>query len=74
MADWLATGGEKSFSCLFCFIFSSVNYNEHAVKGKKNTWSLAEEKDFWLLCEEKAIADLLDKCVTSAGASRPFKL
>ena len=24
-----------SFSCLFCFIFSSVNYNEHAVKGKK---------------------------------------
>ena len=24
-----------SFSCLFCFIFSLVNYNEHAVKGKK---------------------------------------
>ena len=72
MADWLATAGEKSFSCLFCFIFSSVNYNEHAVKGQKNIWSLAEEKDFWLLCEEKAIADLLDKCVTSAGVSRPF--
>ena len=24
-----------SFSCLFCFIFSLVNYNEHAVKGKQ---------------------------------------
>ena len=36
-ADWQATGGEKLFtniynpfsiSCLFCFIFSSLNYNE----------------------------------------------
>ena len=42
--DWQATGGEKlftnynafSFPCLFCFIFfSSLKYNEHAVKGKK---------------------------------------
>ena len=40
---WQATGGEKlfinynafSFPCLFCFIFSSLKYNEHAVKGKK---------------------------------------
>ena len=43
--DWQATGGEKlfinynafSFPCLFCFIFSSLKYNEHAVKGKKET-------------------------------------
>ena len=40
-ADWQATGGEElfinafSFSCLFCFIFSSLNYNELTVKGKK---------------------------------------
>jgi len=42
------------------------------LKAKRNTWSLAEEKDFLLLCKERAIADLLDKCMTSAGASRPF--
>ena len=39
-------------------------------KGKKNVWSRAEEKDYLLLCKEKQIADLLDKCVTSAGESR----
>ena len=39
-------------------------------KGKKNVWSSAEEEDFLLLCKEKQIADLLDKCVTSAGVSR----
>ena len=42
--DWQATGEEKLFTnynafscpCLFCFIFfSSLKYNEHAVKGKK---------------------------------------
>ena len=41
--DWQATGEEKlftnytafSFPCLFCFIFSSLKYNEHVVKGKK---------------------------------------
>ena len=37
---------------------------------KKNVWSSAEEKDFLLLYKEKQIADLLDKCVTSAGVSR----
>ena len=42
------------------------------MKVKRNTWSIAEEKDFLLLCKEKAITDLLDKCVTSAGVSRPF--
>ena len=45
------------------------------LKAKRKTWSIAEEKDFLLLCKEKAIADLLDKCVTSAGVvgvSRPF--
>ena len=42
--DWQATGGKKlftnynafSFPCPFCFNFSSLKYNEHAViKGKK---------------------------------------
>ena len=46
------------------------------LKVKRNTWSIAEEKVFLLLCKDKAITDLLDKCVTSAGVSRPlnFKL
>ena len=39
-------------------------------KEKKNVWSSAEEKDFLLLCKEKQIADLLNKCVTSAGVRR----
>ena len=39
-------------------------------KEKKNVWSSDEEKDFLLLYKEKQIADLLDKCVTSAGESR----
>ena len=43
------------------------------LKVKRNqAWSIAEEKDFLLLCKEKAITDLLDKCVTSACVSRPF--
>ena len=43
------------------------------LKVKRNqAWSIAEEKDFLLFCKEKAITDLLDKCVTSAGVSRPF--
>ena len=42
------------------------------LKAERNTWSVAEENDFLLLCKEKAIADLLDKCVTSADVSRPF--
>ena len=41
--NWQATAGEKLFTnynafsspCLFCFSFSSLKYNEHAVKGKK---------------------------------------
>ena len=36
-------------------------YNEHADKGKRNTWSTAEAKDSLLLCKERAIADLEDK-------------
>ena len=44
------------------------------LKVKRNTWSIAEENDFLLLYKEKAITNLLDKCVTSAGVSRPFKL
>ena len=39
-------------------------------KEKKNVWSSAEERDFLPLCKEKQIADLLDKCVTSAGVRR----
>ena len=31
-------------------------------KAKRNTWSAAEEKDFLLLCKERAIVDLEDKC------------
>ena len=80
MADWQVTGGENLFTnttrfrfLVYCALFfSSLNYNELAVKGKRNTWSIAEEKDFLLLCKEKAIADLLDKFVTSAGVTRPF--
>ena len=62
------------FRFLVCFalFFALLNYNELAVKGKKKNLSIAEKKDFLLLCEEKSIADLLDKCVTSAGVSRPF--
>ena len=83
-SDWQTTGGEKSFTnttrfhflVYFALFFSSLNYNELAsslpLKAKRNTWFIAEEKDFLLLCKEKAIADLLDKCVTSAGVSRPF--
>ena len=37
-------------------------HNEHADKGKRNTWSTAEEKDFLLLCKERVITDLEDKC------------
>ena len=36
-------------------------YNERADKGKRNTWSTAEENDFLLLCKERAMADLEDK-------------
>ena len=43
-----------------------------SLKAERNTWSIAEEKDFLLLCKEKVIAGLLDKCGTSAGVSRPF--
>ena len=79
--DWQATGGEKlftnynafSFPCLFCFIFfSSLKYNEHAVKGKKKHLVHRGGKDFVLVSKKKARTDLLDKCVTSAGVSRPF--
>ena len=79
-ADWQATGGEKLFTNTTCFRFlvyfpffflSSITMSS-PLKAKRNTWSIAEEKDFLLLCKEKAIADLLGECVTSAGASRPF--
>ena len=52
-------------------VFSSLKYNK-PLKVKRNTWSIAEEKVFLLLCMDKAITDLLDKCVSSAGVSRPF--
>ena len=79
-ADWQATGGEKLFtnttrfvflSILLYFFLRSVTMSS-PLKAKRNTWSIVEEKDFLLLCKEKAIADLLDKCVTSAAVSRPF--
>ena len=59
------------YSALF---FSSLKHKEHALKVKRNTWSIAAEKDFFLFCKEKAITDFVDKCVRSAGVSRPFKL
>ena len=76
--DWQATlrggGGELftnynafSFPCLF---FSSLKYNDHSVKGKEKHLVHRGGKDFLLLCKEKAITDLLDKCVTSVGVSR----
>ena len=80
-ADWQATGGEKLFTnttrfrflVYFALFFFSLNYNELAVKGKKKHL-VHRGKDFLLLCKGKATADLLDKCLTSAGVSRPFKL
>jgi len=42
-------------------------YNEHADKGKRNTWSTAEEKDFLLLCKGWVMADLEDKCWISVA-------
>ena len=62
-----------AFLVYFPLFFSSLDYNELAVKGKKKHL-VHRGKDFLLLCKEKAIADLLDKCLTSAGVSRPFKL
>ena len=61
-----------SFPCLFCFIlfFLRSNTMSSPLKVKRDTWSIAEEKDFLLLCKEKAIIDLLDKYVTSAGVSK----
>jgi hypothetical protein len=40
-----------------------------AQKPKRTTWTSAEEKQFLVICAESAIADQLDKCVTSAGVS-----
>ena len=57
------------YSALF---FPRSNTMSTPLKVKRNTWSIAEEKYFLLLCKEKAIIDLLDKFVTSAGVSRPF--
>ena len=78
--DWQATGGEKLFTNYNAFrflvhsalFFSSLKYNEHAVKGKKETLGPSPRKNIPLLRKEKAITDLLDKCATSAGVSRPF--
>ena len=58
-------------SILLYFFLRSITMSS-PLKAKRNSWSIAEEKDFLLLCKEKAIADLLYKCVTSAGVSRPF--
>ena len=76
VVDWQATGGEKLFTTRFRFLlyfFLRSNTMSTPLKVKRNqAWSIAEEKDFLLFCKEKAITDLLDKCVTSAGVSRPF--
>ena len=54
------------------FFFLRSNTKNKPLKVKRNSWSIAAEKDFGLLCKEKAITDFVDKCVTSAGVSRPF--
>ena len=78
VVDWQATGGEKLFTNIttrfrvLLYFFLRSNTMSTPLKVKRNTWSIAKEKDFLLLCKEKAITDLLDKCVTSAGVSRPF--
>ena len=79
-ADWQATGGEKLFTnttrfrflVYFALFFLRSITKSSPLKAKRNTRSIAEEKDFLLLCKEKEIADLLDKCVTSTAVSRPF--
>ena len=60
-----------SLSILLYFFLRS-NTMSTPLKVKRNTWSIAEEKYFLLLSKEKAITDLLDNFVTSAGVSRPF--
>ena len=59
VVDWQATDREKlftnynafSFPCLFCFsfIFPHSNTMSTPLKVKKNTWSIAEEKDFFVI-------------------------
>ena len=74
-ADWQATGGEKLFTnttrfrflVYFALFFLRSITMSSPLKAKRNTCS-----NSLLLCKEKAIADILDKCVTSAGVSRPF--
>ena len=44
-------------------------YNEHADKGKRNTWSTAEAKDSLLLCKERAMTDLEDKSWIAVATS-----
>ena len=64
-ADWQATG--VFLSILLYFFLRSITMKS-PLKAKRNSWFIAKEKDFSLLCKEKAIADLPDKCVTSADA------
>ena len=73
--DWQATGREKLFTNYKAFSFPWVaKYSKTfklylflrsskmstPTKGKRNTWSTAEENDFLLLCKERAIADHLE--------------
>ena len=72
----LCVRGSPATICVHFLVYSALFFLwsitvSMPLKAKRNTRSLAEEKDFWLLCKEKAIADLRDKCVTS-GASRHF--
>ena len=56
--DWQATGGEKLFanynvfsfpSPILLYFFLCSNTMSTLLKVKRNTWSMAEEKDFLLL-------------------------
>ena len=74
-ADSQATGREKlltnynAFSFPWVAIYSKTfkpylflcsSIMSTPTKAKRNTWYTAEDKDFLLLCKERAVADLLE--------------
>ena len=60
------------FLSILLYFFLRSTTTSSPLKAKRNTWSIAEEKDILLLCKEKAIADLLDKCVDRLVWVDPF--
>jgi hypothetical protein len=66
MASSNSTIGDSTVSVL---TEQNSRKKAQAQKPKRTTWTSAEEKQFLVICAESAIADQLDKCVTSAGVS-----